>query len=239
MRLLSLAFSLPLLRRDIAGFRASVARAAGLDQDLFHNHRDDGSVQYRYPLVQYRSEQGNAAIIGIDKGADAIYNWYSRSDNRLIWNEAEHTLRISRLDVREYAIQYHSEPKCYRLHQWLALNQANYRDWQELPGLQARAEALDRILVANILTFCRAVGWRLPERLEASVQEIAATKRTRFIGLDMIAFDVEFTSNLALPFGIGLGKAVSHGYGVCRAVRNNESIDTAMARNAAPTAPGK
>lgn len=217
MRLLSLAFDLPLARRDIAGFRASVAAAAGLEQDLFHNHRDDGSVQYRYPLVQYRSERGKAAIIGLDQGGDAIYDWYRAAGNRLLWNGQEHALRIERLDVREYAIQYHDEPRPYRLRQWLALNQANYRDWQA--DLHARSAELDRVLVAHILTFCRAVGWRLPERLDAGVVSIAATYRTRLLGNELMAFDLTFRSNLALPPGIGLGKGVSHGFGVCRAER--------------------
>lgn len=219
MRLLSLAFDLPLLRRDIAGFRAAVARAAGLEQDLFHNHRDDGSVQYRYPLVQYRGERGKAGIVGIDGGGDAIFEWYGKSNGRLLWNDQEHALRIARIDAREYAIRYHDAPRPYRLRQWLALNQANYRDWQALPDLQARAAELDRILAANILTFCRAVGWRLPQRFDARIQNIVATRHTRFLGVDMIAFDVDFTCTLLLPNGIGLGKAVSHGYGVCRPAR--------------------
>jgi len=219
MRLLHLAFNLPLERRNIAGFRASVARAAGLEQDLFHNHRDDGSVQYRYPLVQYRAERGNAAIIGIDEGADAIYNWYVKSEGKLRWNEAEHPLSIHRLDVREYAIQYHETPRLYRLYQWLALNQQHYREWDLLPDLAARVEALDRVLVAHILTFCRAVNWRLPERLETSVVSIAATYRTRLLGNDLVAFDLTFRSNLVLPAHIGLGKGVSHGFGVCRPER--------------------
>jgi len=218
MRLLSLSFALPLPQRDIAGFRASVARAAGLEHDLFHNHEagEGKGVQYRYPLVQYRSEYGLATIIGIDQGGDAIYNWYSRSNNSLWWNEAEHTLRIERLNVQEYALRYHDTPQPYRLRQWLALNQEKYRDWQQLSHLQARAAMLDRILVANILTFCRAVGWRLPERLEANVQAIVATRRTGLLGNAMIGFEVDFTCNLLLPNEIGLGKAVSHGYGVCR-----------------------
>ncbi len=223
MRLLTLSFALPLQRQNIAGFRAAVARAAGLEHDLFHNHEagEGTALKYRYPLVQYRAEHQLATIIGIDEGGDAIYQWYAGSNGRLLWNDAEHTLRIERLDVREYALRYHDAPHTYRLRQWLALNQANYRAWQQLPHLQARAAALDRILVANILTFCRAVGWRLPERLEAGVQQIVATRRTGFLGNPMMGFDVDFTCNLLLPDGIGLGKAVSHGYGICQPLRSS------------------
>lgn len=224
MRLFHLAFDLPLERRDIAGFRAAVASAAGYEADLFHNHRPDGSVQYRYPLVQYRSEQGMAAIVGINDGGAAIYEWFGRCDGKLPWNGAEHSLRIFRLDVCEYAIQYHDEPWTYHLYQWLALNQQHYREWEALPDLAARAIALDRILVAHILTFCRAVDWRLPERLEAGITSIGATYRTRLLGNDLVAFDLSFRSNLALPAHIGLGKGVSHGFGVCRPERKRREV---------------
>lgn len=219
MRLFHLAFDLPLERRDIAGFRAAVSRAAGLEQDLFHNHRNDGSVQYRYPLVQYRSERGNAAIVGMDEGGSAIYEWFVHCDGRLWWNEAEHLLRIQRLDMHEHSIRYNPTLQTYRLYQYLALNQNHYRTWSNMTDLAARAAELDRILVAHILTFCRAVNWRLPERLDAAVVSIDSTYRTRLMGNDLIAFDLTFRSNLYLPAHIGLGKGVSHGFGVCRPER--------------------
>lgn len=225
MQLFHLAFDLPLDRRDIAGFRAAVARAAGYEADLFHNHRADGSVQYRYPLVQYRSERGQAAIIGLNAGGSAIYDWFHRCDGKLLWNDAEHPLRLSYLNVNQHAITYHDSPRVYQLYQWLALNQHHYRDWLALPDLAARAEALDRILVAHILTFCRAVDWRLPHRLEVRILSIASTYRTRLLGNDLVAFDLSFHSNLHLPAAIGLGKGVSHGFGVCRPDRRSVQSD--------------
>jgi len=217
MRLFHLTFDLPLERRHIAGFRAAVAQAAGLEHDLFHNHDADGSAQYRYPLVQYRSERGHAALVGLDDGGKAMFEWFSRFEGALLWNGAEHPLRIRRLNVDEHHIQYdHDAPRAYRLYQWLPLDQKRYRDWQALPDLKARAEVLDGILVAHILTFCRAVQWRLPERLEASITSISATYRTQLLGNHLVALDVSFRSNLRLPAHIGLGKGVSHGFGVCR-----------------------
>jgi Cas6b C-terminal domain/Cas6b N-terminal domain len=216
MRSLHLCFDLPLERRDIAGFRASVARAAGLEQDLFHNHRAEGGVAYRYPQVMYRSEKGLAAIVGIDEGADAIFDWYARCGGYLLWNDVEHPLRVIQLHLREHALRYHPTPRLYRLAQWLPFNQQHYREWSDLPDLAPRIAALDRLLVAHILTFCRAVNWRLPQRLEASVTTIGASYRTRLMGNDMMAFDLTFRSNLVLPGWIGLGRGVSHGFGVCK-----------------------
>jgi hypothetical protein len=224
MRLFHLTFDLPLERRDIAGFRAAVARAAGLEHDLFHNHDADGAVQYRYPVVQYRSERGQAAIVGIDAGGMAMFEWFSRFEGPLLWNDAEHPLRIRRMNVSEHAIQFnHDEPHTYRLYQWLPLDQKRYRDWMALPDLKTRAEVLDRTLVAHILTFCRAVNWRLPERLEANIASIGATYRTQLLGNHLVALDVTFRSNLRLPAHIGLGKGVSHGFGVCRPERGRRA----------------
>lgn len=218
MRLLHFVFDLPLERRDIAGFRAAVSRAAGFEEDLFHNHRPDGSVQYRYPMVQYRCERGKAAVIGIDDGVEAIANWFPKS-NSLLFNGVEHPLRVAGLEMQQHEIVYHPEPCSYRLYQWLALNQEHYREWAALPDLAARAAALERALVAHILTFCRAVNWRLPQRLEVSIVSIGATYRTRLLGNDLVAFDLTFRSNLRIPAHIGLGKGASHGFGVCKPER--------------------
>lgn len=218
MRLIRLTFDLPLERRDIAGFRAAVAQAAGLEEDIFHNHRSDGSVQYRYPLVQYRSERGKAAVVGIDDGVEALFNWYAKAQS-LLFNEVEHPLRIAGMEMQQHALRYHPELQTYRLYQWLALNQEHYREWAALPDLASRAAALERALVAHILTFCRAVDWRLPQRLEVSIVSIGATYRTRLLGNDLVAFDLTFRSNLWIPAHIGLGKGVSHGFGVCRPER--------------------
>jgi len=226
MRLLSLIFDHPLNRRNIAGFRASVARAAGYEQDLLHNHREDGSVQYRYPLVQYRTEAGRAALIGLDEGTTAIFDWYSQSNCRLFWNEAQHNLPIYGMSMEQYDIAYHDQSHTYRLTQWLALNERNYRDWQQMATLTDRIAELERVLVAHLLTFCRAVGWRLPQRLEVSLELLHATRRTRFLGVNVVGFNINFRSNLVLPYGIGLGKGVSHGFGVCRPMahrRTNQS----------------
>jgi hypothetical protein len=218
MRLLHLAFDLPLLSRDIASFRAAVARAAGYEQDLMHNHRADGSVQYRYPLVQYRSKGGLAAIVGLAAGADAIYDWYHASDNRLLWNDQVHTLRLHSIDVSTFPLRYHEGMTSYRLTQWLALNERHYHNWQQLPDEAARNAELERLLVAHILTFCRAVHWRLPERLEVALEGPYSMHRTRFLGVNLMAFEVHFQCNLRLPHAIGLGNGVSHGFGVCRPV---------------------
>lgn len=220
MRLLSLTFQLDLPARDIAGFRGALARAAGFEQDIFHNHDGEGSkLHYRYPLVQYRSDRGQAGIVGMDAGADAILQWYSDSGGELVHNDQTHRLIFEKIDIRQCEIEYYSTPRSYTLRQWLPLNQARYEAWRNMPTLGERIAELERLLAANILTFCRAVGWRLPQKFDLRISEITRTYTTGFLGNRHIAFDLSFTSTLRLPYGIGLGKAVSHGFGVCRPLR--------------------
>jgi Cas6b C-terminal domain/Cas6b N-terminal domain len=222
MRILHLNFDLPLMPRDIAGFRAAVSRAAGYEHDLFHNHRPDGSIQYRYPMVQYRCTYGKASIIGIEEGGEAIYQWFRQCNSILHWNDRDHQLLLKSLFFKEYTLKYTKTPRRYTLRQWLPLNQQHYREWHRCEHLTDRIAMLDRALVAHILTFCRAVNWRLPERLEAGICDIRSTYRTRLMGNDLMGFDVSFHANVILPTGIGLGKAVSHGFGVCRPEENTQ-----------------
>ena len=217
MRQLSLAFDLPLHPRDIAGFRGALAGAAGFDADLFHNHDNEHNrLHYRYPLIQYRSERDHAALIGLDAGADAILEWYANSNGTVAYNGERHLLAFRKLDVAEYEMSLRDTPKIYRLYQWLPLNQHRYAEWQDLAGLGDRIAELERLLSAHILTFCRAVDWRLPRRFDLRIRDLGRSYTTGFLGVRHQAFDLEFSCDLLLPPGIGLGKGVSHGFGVLR-----------------------
>ena len=220
MRLLYFTFLHPLPQRDIAGFRAAFAQAAGFEHEVFHNHRqEDGKLHYRYPLVQYRSDHKQAGIIGIDEGADAILQWYSNSNGDFVHNGVTHQLKLEKIDVRNYEIQYHAAPQKYILRQWLPLNQQRYQAWKNLEIIGEKMQELERILAANTLTFCRAVNWRLPQKFNVHILEISKTYKTGLLGAPHIAFDLIFSSDLQIPAGIGFGKAVSHGFGVCNPFR--------------------
>ncbi|GAB3029750.1 hypothetical protein GCM10027185_32760 [Spirosoma pulveris] len=98
---------------------------------------------------------------------------------------------------------------------WMALNQNNFRDYRRYAEAEQHAQ-LKRVLTSQLLALFREFGlWLEPhERImvRLSVQE----RSTQFKNQTMIAFAGHFLTNVILPDGIGLGKAVSRGFGTVK-----------------------
>jgi hypothetical protein len=73
---------------------------------------------------------------------------------------------------------------------------------------------LERILTGNLLSFAKGIGWQVQGRVMAEVPTPPLLKTRAFKGVDIDVFDMEILTNMVLPEGLGLGKAVSVGYGV-------------------------
>lgn len=214
LRLLHLTFNLPLYPRQLAQWRGAFVEMAGWDNDWLHNH--DGEKEayhYRYPLVHYRAWHGKAAITAINEGIEAVQEALAASSWDITWEGAPKTLQVEGLNMKEHHLRMLPRPKTYQLFKWLALNQENYERWQREKSLVRRAAMLENILAGQILGFCSAMGWRLPERLEVNLQDIQFMQKVRCFGNAMVAFNVRYDANVLLPSGIALGRGVSHGFG--------------------------
>ncbi len=219
IKLLYMHFDLPLRGSAINRFRAAVIESAGREHDLFHNHTPDGGRLLRYPLIQYRVRHGHAAIVAMEEGMQAVQEWYMRTGGEVRSGDARIKLRVTHMEVERHLLAMSPEPRWYFLKRYLPFNPERYGQWLVAPSLIPRVELLERCLVAHVLTFARAMNWRLPERLDLCLQQIVQTKRVTFHGQPMVAFDLVFSANASLPLALGLGRAVSHGYGVCFPVR--------------------
>lgn len=295
IRTLSLSFDLPIAHRQLPQWRGAFAELAGVENDLFHNHKNafqlempDAGYQmpdalqrsnsaysfvpqpeneaysaisqvkstgqnqtdteslhspippspyspippsphpptyhYRYPLIQYRAQKGNASIFAINEGIEAVQGVLSSRNWQINWEGAPRPLLITGMQMQEYDLRLLPRPKAYQLYRWLALNEENYARWQQCDSLVARITLLERILASQILAFAGSVGWRVPERVEVRLQNLGATQKVYCHGMPLLAFDVSYTANVLLPPHIALGKGVSHGFGwqVPQTVGNNQ-----------------
>lgn len=214
LRLLHLTFNLPLYPRQLAQWRGAFVEMAGWDNELLHNHKGEKEAyHYRYPLVQYRIWHGKAAVTAVNEGVEAVQEALAANSWDINWEGERKSLQVEGLNMKEHTLRMLPHPKTYRLYKWLALNQENYERWQREKSLARRAAMLENILAGHILGFCKAVGYRLPERLEVSLHEIQFMKKVRLYGNPMIAFNAAYGANVLLPSGIALGRGVSAGFG--------------------------
>lgn len=213
IRTLSLTFDLPIYPRQIPQWRGAFIEMAGLGSTLFHNHNGGEGYHYRYPLIQYRVYRGKASILAINEGVQAVQQALSENTWELNWQGLRQNLNIEDMRLDEHALRMTSRPKHYNLYKWLALNQDNYQRWQKCKNLIERIQLLEEVLVGHILSFCTAMSFQLPERLEVNLQNMQLLEKVRCHEVEVLAFNVSYSANINLPRGIGLGKSVSHGFG--------------------------
>ncbi len=178
---------------------------------LLHNHFEDGSLRYAYPLVQYKIIDGIPMLVGFRDGADLL---------------AELFLEIKELDIdgnRYPVLSKHIDHRQVdltpgdRLHRytfktlWMALNQKNYREYISLNDTASRKEMLDGLLRNNILSFYKGVDYWTDEKILATSE--VRSKETHFKGKVMLGFTGTFTTNALLPDYAGIGKSVARGFG--------------------------
>jgi hypothetical protein len=180
------------------------------DNPLFHQHTDSGTV-YRYPHVQYRWDHRGPLILGLGDGAQALV----RSE----WPGME--LRIGRriLHVRDAVCDFHRHSITLADHlvryqfaaPWLPLNQENYERYRRLPPGDQACER-DRLAVGGLLLALRGFGVEIQGRLFAGF-EMRTCHPCMYKGVQLTGFRGRILTNLDLPDGLALGRAVSHGYG--------------------------
>lgn len=220
---LQLNFNIPLRPNQISQWRGAVNQSNGWDKEVFHNHNNgstsqENNLHYRYPLIQYRTHQGKAAIMGIGEGSHLLRNWILEAPPAIQLGRQLMPLRINNIQDKIHTVSISATENTYYLHQYLPFNQENYRQWKAQKSLTNRIPLIEKALVGQLLSFATGIQWQLPTYLEVTLLNIHATKKVLH-KVPRISFNLSFKTNLKIPNGIGLGKGVSHGFGVIRSFK--------------------
>jgi hypothetical protein len=203
------------MRGDAAKLRGFFATRFN-DYALLHQHVTDKLI-YKYPLIQYKMLDGSPLVMGINEGAQVLQEIYDKFD--------EITLDVSKYRIMERGITLKSEEfGCseeifsYRfITPWLALSQENYPKYINA-SREERRDLLRRILVGNILSASKGLGYVAREHIRLEVgrmqDEICMLK-----GIKVTGIRGEFTTTFAIPDFLGLGKSVSRGYGAVKRLK--------------------
>ncbi|MCC6727404.1 MAG: hypothetical protein IT258_23070 [Saprospiraceae bacterium] len=239
LHLIKVQLDIPLRRFQISRLRGMVAEHAGFEHDLLHNHRDGKAdkYHYRYPLVQYKVQNGKALVVGINKGAEILRSIFQPMQMTLA-----NDLPVASWKETFLPVGMSEELRPYSIWQWLPLNQENYQRWLENDNQFWRHEELERILTAHLLAFAEGIQFTVPRPrgLFVQIDEITAQRAAKFHDNDVLSFDVKFQANMLLPADVGIGRGSSHGFGSLVGIRSsafqrkenpsvNTSDDTDMA----------
>lgn len=180
---------------------------------ILHNHYEDGSFRYKYPSIQYKVINNVPTLIGIEEGAELLPSLFLKI-KELDINGQKFCVNTKNIELKNEVVGYSNSLFEYQFTTlWMGLNQTNYAKYHKLESEVEKQDMLNAILVGHILSFFRNTGVELQsnERLMAKVS--VEEKSTQFKENKMIAFSGSFIVNAFLPDEIGLGKAVSRGFG--------------------------
>ncbi len=207
-------FDLPLKQTEVQKFRGGLLALFGASADpLMHNHTIDG-LRFSYPLIQYKSIDGHAAIIGIGEGSSVLRNLF-KLDIPFEIKLGKKTCKahLTSMKTIEYEPIIEDEPKIYHITDYLPLTDENVKEYDSYLALTDKICLLEKILVANILSFFKGISYHSEEKIECVVSSIDHLGFFKYKGVNFRAFDMHFVSNVVLPNYIGLGKSTSIGMG--------------------------
>jgi hypothetical protein len=230
LKTLLVVFENEIKAHEIPAFRGAIIHKVGLENVLFHNHREDGSVIYQYPFIQYKQLYGKPAIYCIDDGVDEIHKVFTQRDWTIEISDRKINLKIDKLDLKQFNMQVWDRLFKYRIRHWVALNSENYQKYRELKEDKEKKTLLKSILTGNIISMAKGIEWNIPREIELNIETIEREQQVKLKGIKVNSFDLIFNCNVFLPDHIGLGKSVTLGYGTVRPYREKSTISNEQER---------
>jgi len=219
IRLLCITFDAEIKSYEIPAFRSAIIEKSGRENVLFHNHLGENNFLYKYPLIQYKQISRKPAIVCVEQGVDEIHKFFENKTWDINISDRWITMKVDQLNLNSFTMQVWDKMFDYSIHNWVALNQENYKKFMAIEGIVERMQFLEGTLKANILSFAKGIEWTIDKQIELKILEIERTNKVRIKEKAIIGFDLKFKTNIFLPNYIGLGKSVSLGYGVVKAIK--------------------
>jgi hypothetical protein len=181
---------------------------------LLHNHFEDGSLRYRYPLVQYKVIDNEPFIVAIDEGAELLRKLFFEI-SEIVIEGVTYPVMEKFIGSDSKYIGVDDELHTYNFStSWMALNEENFNKYKKLNHTLERTDFLKKILIGNLLSLFKSLGHHEENKIMAIVN--VRGDHSNFKENRMLVFKGEFTSNVLLPSLIGIGKAVSRGFGTIK-----------------------
>ncbi len=213
---LTLYFKQNLAPYELPLLRSAILKAVQKQHVLYHNHKG-GMFRQDYPLIQYKSIKGKAAVIYLSDGVEAIPLLFNATD-KIIYlsnHNKDINLSVEQIVSKNYTLMPAQEALFfYKIRNWLPLHNEHYTKYHQIEEKHNKISFLKQHLVKNIITFMKGVSAYPCNHITIGTFEIKQEKWISFKDIKFKGFDVFFSTNAFLPPYIGLGKGAAHNYGV-------------------------
>lgn len=220
--LLTITFNEKIRFREIHLLRGAVIHSMNEESVLFHNHVGDTGFRYAYPLIQYKTINGHAAIVCLSDGTEAIGDFFTATPKEVHLGDKPVSLNIENINAQKIDIAFTDHLIPYKLKRWMPFNQSNYQKYKSLESITDKVEFLQHLLTGNILSFLKGINIHIDDKIELKILKIQPLRNIFFKGVRVVAYETFFKSNILLPNYIGLGKGVSLGFGTLYRVKTKE-----------------
>ncbi len=188
---------------------------------IIHQHLNDNELLYKAPLIQYKIFDGKPLVLGINKGAEILQKIHEEINYFKI-GQSEYQIKEKNIVLRTDYFGTSNEDIIYSfLTPWLALNEKNYEKYQMLGTWPKKKELLEKILIGNIISMSKSLGYTVPAPIEANIHHLKEVK-TSLKGTPMLGFLGTFSVNFEIPDYWGIGKSVSRGFGTVMKVKSEQ-----------------
>lgn len=213
IRVVKIVFDTEIKDYEIPAFRGAVIDLVGRDHVIFHNHLGDDKFHYKYPVIQYKKEGRRASIVCIKEGVEEIHQFFQKNEGNIRIGQHHRQLLVERVQLNSFMIDVTDQMQQYSIHKWLPINASNFPRFVELDSLVEQIHFLEKMLIGNILSMAKGLDWHVDKPIEVKITNIKNQYISKLKGHQLLTFDLDFKTNVFLPYDIGLGKSPSLGYG--------------------------
>jgi hypothetical protein len=213
IRVIKIVFDTAIRSFEVPAFRGAIIDVVGREHVVFHNHIGNEKLHYAYPLIQYKLEGRHAGIVCIEDGVDEIHHFFSKNTGAIRIGRDSRSLRVESVKINRFQVQVNENLYAYRIKSWLPLNEKNFELHQRMDALQEKLLFLEKILTGNVLSFAKGIGWTVDQPIITKISSMPESHWIKHKGANLMAMNLEFKTNVCLPYDIGLGKGASVGFG--------------------------
>lgn len=188
--------------------RGAIARL--IDRPEFHHHVGK-QVVYEHPLIRYSTSGSTASVVGLAEGAFLLRRLPPLES--LLLGSQEYRVLKHNVEANRIVVGSTDDLISYRFQSpYLPLNQDNYSRWAGSNASQQR-QLLQKIVVGNVLSMCKAIGLHISERLSAEVNLVEDDWYELKPKVRLLGFTGSIKVNFQFPDGWGIGKSSARGFG--------------------------